>query len=167
LASRPRFPRNESTRRRAQAALLLALGAAGCGIVDAGPPTGPPQGCNASPSFFVEHTWPEYLDRYPSSGQGCGQASCHDAQSGQGYFRLSSVAAAPAFDDHQPTSAWPDAWRSNLMSAARLLNCSDPISSLLLTVPEGRGQPHPPGDVVGATNHDTANQVIQDWANAR
>jgi hypothetical protein len=124
-------------------------------------------GCNASPAFFVEHAWPEYLDRY-----GCGRSDCHDADSGHGYFRLSSVAGAPAFDDRQPVSAWPAAWRANLASAARLLDCADPDSSLLLAVPEGRGQPHPPGDVVegqdpAMMDHATAERLFRDWAAAR
>jgi hypothetical protein len=150
-------------------AAALAPGA-GCGTVDVGPPTGPPMGCNASPVFFVEHAWPEYLDL-----MGCGASDCHDSDTGHGYFRLRSVAGSASFDPHQPTSQWPDAWRENLAAASRLLDCADPDASLLLAVPEGRGQPHPPGDVVkkcppsaGACDpHATAETLFRDWAAAR
>jgi hypothetical protein len=140
-------------------AALVALCSAACGTIDPGPATGPPAGCNASPSFFVEHTWPEYLDRY-----GCGQASCHDAATGHGYFRLEPVAGATPFDAHQPTSTWPEQWRTDLAAAARLLDCADPGSSQLLLVPEGRGQPHPPGDVV--SDHAAADALMAQWSRA-
>ena len=151
------------------AALLAPLLAAACGTIEPGPPTGPPPGCNASPVFFHDHVWPEYLDRF-----GCGSASCHDARSGHGYFRLQPVAGVAAFDPATPISSWPDAWRFDLLNATRLLNCADPTSSQLLAVPEGKGQPHPGGDAVCAdpmmlscqTDHTSAETLFLAWAGA-
>jgi hypothetical protein len=143
------------------AALVLALLVTpACGTVDIGPTTGPPEGCNASPAFFVQRVWPEYLDKY-----GCGRSDCHDSVSGHGYFRLESVANQPSFDPTQPTSNWPEPWRFNLISATRVLNCADATSSLIDAVPTARGLPHPPGDVV--TDHDAADKLMKDWAAAR
>jgi hypothetical protein len=158
LAPRPPLPRRFRSGGPVLAA-TLALGGAACGTVDPGPSTGPPQGCNASPQFFAEHVWPEYL-----VADGCGASDCHDAATGHGYFRLGSVTGT-TFDPRLPTSMWPDVWRSNLQNAQRLLDCGDPAGSLLVTVPEGRGRPHPPGDVV--KDHAQAEAVIAAWAAAR
>ena len=135
--------------------MALALG--GCDTIDVGPPTGPPMGCNASPSYFVQKIWPEYL--VPND---CSKSDCHDALSGHGYFRLQSVDGVAAPDPTQPPASWPEPWRNNFISASRLVNCADPESSLLLAVPEGRGQPHPAGDVV--KDHAAAEALFREWA---
>jgi hypothetical protein len=140
--------------------VFAAVATAGCGTVDPGPPTGPPAGCNAAPALFVQRVWPEYLERY-----GCAAASCHDAASGHGAYRLQPVADSPAFDARQPSTMWPPAWRENLVASSRLLNCADPGSSLLLVGAEGRSRPHPPGNVV--TDHDGALALLRAWAAAR
>lgn len=142
------------------ALLAASWGAGGCGTIDPGPPTGPPPGCNAAPYFFVERVWPDYLK--PNT---CGRADCHDAQSGHGYFRLQAVSEPIGFDPRQPSSTWPDEWRANLVSATRLLNCSDPTSSLLLAVPAGKGQPHPGG--VAVADYGASAQLFIEWASAR
>jgi hypothetical protein len=145
----------------AGASLIAAL-LGGCDTVDVGPPTGPPMGCNASTAFFVTDVWPKYLGP-AAPGYNCGQSACHDANAGHGYFRLMNPSDGPPAPT-DPPSSWPDDWRFNYTNSARLLNCADPTSSLIDTVPSGRGQPHPPGDVV--TDHAAADMLFAMWATA-
>jgi hypothetical protein len=122
---------------------VLGLALAGC-TVDPGPDTGPPAGCNAPPAYFVSDVWPRYFERY-----GCGMSDCHDASSGHGYFRLQSVAAIVAPQPTDPVALWPPAWSANLRSVQHNLSCASPLNSQVLTIPSGRGQPHPPGPLPG------------------
>ncbi len=129
----------------AASALLL-----GCGTVDPGPDVGPPASCNASPGFFVTDIWPKYFDHYA-----CGQSNCHDAMTGHGYFRLTSVAGVTAPDPASPVALWPAAWQTNFEQITSNLSCASPETSAVLAIPSGQGQPHPGGlivtDIPGAT----------------
>jgi hypothetical protein len=137
--------------------LVAALACvAGCDTVDPGPDTLPPAGCTAPPAFFVTDVWPRYFDRY-----GCGKSDCHDASSGHGYFRLQSVVGLTAPGSMAPVFTWPPAWSANLRSVQQNLSCANPTSSLVLAVPEGRSQPHPPGVVV--TDPVEADALFRMW----
>jgi hypothetical protein len=137
-------------------ATALAAGLPGCDTVDLGPETGPPAGCDAPAPFFISDVWPQYFDHY-----GCGMSDCHDASSGHGFFRLQNVSsiAPPAPTD--PLSTWPSAWAANLRAVQTNVSCANPGGSVVLVVPEGRGQPHPPGIIV--TDPTAANALFQMW----
>jgi hypothetical protein len=135
---------------------VAAVVLASCGTVDPGPDVQPPAGCNAPPAFFVTDVWPQFFAAY-----GCGASDCHDSVSGHGYFRLQNVAAVAAPDPNSPISSWPDAWRANLMNVQANVSCSSPTSSPVLLVGSGRGQPHPPGNVV--TDIPGADQLFATW----
>jgi hypothetical protein len=135
---------------------VAVLGVAGCDTVDTGPFTGPPAGCNAPAPFFVSDVWPKYFDQYM-----CGKSECHDSSSGHGFFRLQSLAGVTAPMPNDPINTWPTAWSANLLSAQQNVSCANPTSSLILTVPEGIGQPHPPGKVV--TDTAAADQLFRTW----
>jgi hypothetical protein len=141
----------------ATAAIACGLvGYAACGLIDPGPDTGPPAGCNAPPDFFVSDMWPKYFDAYT-----CGKSDCHDASTGHGFFRLQPVSgvATPAPTD--PVSTWPMPWQQNLQAVQHNLSCSNPLASAVLAIPEGRSMPHPPGDVV--TDHPSADALFLTW----
>jgi hypothetical protein len=146
---------------RLLATLLLCTGVAavvlggGC-YVDPGPDVQPPAGCNAPPAFFVTDVWPKFFAAY-----NCGMSDCHDSVSGHGYFRLRNVDAVAAPDPASPISSWPDEWRFNLMAVQANLSCASPTSSPVLLIGSGRGQPHPPGNVV--SDIDAADQLFTDW----
>jgi hypothetical protein len=127
-----------------------------CETVDVGPDTVPGPGCIAKPEFFVSDVWPQFFDRYM-----CGRSDCHDASSGHGYFLLQSVAGVPAPQPNDPLSVWPAAWQANFQAVESNLSCANPTSSQVLVVPEGRGQPHPPGVVV--TDPNSADDLFRMW----
>lgn len=130
--------------------------AAGCGVVDVGPDTGPPAGCNAPPQFFVSDVWPRYFERYT-----CGKSDCHDSAKGRGSFRLQSLMGVPTPAPTDSLASWPTQWRENLRSVQRVLNCANPLASQVLTVPSGRAQPHPPG--VSVTDIPDADALFTQW----
>jgi hypothetical protein len=135
--------------------VLLGFGA-GCGTVDPGPDTGPPEGCSAPTPFFVSDVWPKYFEAYT-----CGRSDCHDAITGHGYLRLQDVSgvAAPAPTD--AISAWPAQWSANFMAITRLVSCTNPLLSQVLAVPSGQAQPHPPGIIV--TDIPGADDLFRMW----
>jgi hypothetical protein len=135
---------------------LGVVAAMGCGKIDTGPETGPPAGCNAPAPFFVSNVWPQYFDTYK-----CGQSDCHDASTGHGFFRLQSVAGLMAPQPTDPVSLWPTAWAANLRAVETNVSCANPATSVVLVVPSGRGQPHPPGNVV--TDVPGADALFRMW----
>jgi hypothetical protein len=135
--------------------LGTALGA-GCGVVDVGPDVLPEQGCTAPTAYFVTDVWPRYFARY-----GCGMSSCHDALSGRGFFRLQDVSRVSTPSAMAPLAAWPFEWQQNLRVVQQNISCSNPASSLVLTVPSGRSTPHPPGQTV--TDVPDADMIFQTW----
>jgi hypothetical protein len=136
--------------------VLLTVAAAGCGTVDPGPDTGPPAGCNAPPPYFVSDMWPRYFQRYD-----CGRSDCHDSSTGHGFFRLQSVSGIMTPNPNSPPSTWPAAWSANLRAVQRVVSCANPGNSLVLVVPSGRGQPHPPG--VTVTDIPEADTLFRTW----
>ena len=88
-------------------AIATALALSAC-TVDVGPQLDPPQGCNAPTAFFASDVWPKYFATYS-----CGQSTCHDSQSGRGYFRLMDVSAVTAPNPMAPLSTWPFEWQQN------------------------------------------------------
>ena len=143
--------------------LLLVLLCAGCGTVDPGPDTGPPQGCTKSPEYFVSTLWPQYFDHVFTGTNKCGNADCHNASTGHGYFRLEDVSAVVAPQPTDPVVQWPTAWSDNLRAVEHNTSCSSPLTSAVLAVPEGNSQPHPPGDVIGPGNHAAAEMLFLMW----
>jgi hypothetical protein len=113
-------------------------------------------GCTAPPGFFVSDVWPQYFDRYS-----CGKSDCHDSATGHGYFRLQPVSGSASPAPTDPLVAWPPNWSANLRAVQQNLSCANPTSSAVLAVPEGRGQPHPPGAVV--TDLMAADALFRAW----
>jgi hypothetical protein len=139
-------------KRLAVAALLLA----GCDI--SLEPTPAPPRCMPSTRYFVSPFWLGYID-----ANQCASSGCHAFSDGHGYLRFRPPGTAPS-----PTATldtWPDAWRANYDAAIALVNCEMPLASRLLTVPEGKADPHPPG--VAVMNDPVAEQMFTDWLNAR
>jgi hypothetical protein len=153
------------------AAGCAALVWAACGTIDPGPPTGPPMGCNGSPTFFLTDVWPKYLDKYT-----CGKSDCHDYNAGKSSFRLKNLTdkneCPPPVDGMpyptpMPTDApanWPECWQFNYVNATRQLNCADPLSSRLLIKPEQRGTSHQGGSLVTGQDATDAEMLFATWA---
>jgi hypothetical protein len=131
-------------------ALLLA---ASCTVQPGAPPDAAP--CAASPDRFVSDVYPRYL-----AANGCGIRGCHDFSDGHGYLRLHEP-ESPAPAAGSALASWPLGWRENYLSALQLVRCEEPLSSRLLTVPEGQANLHPPGPVV--LDRVIAAQVVQAW----
>jgi hypothetical protein len=53
------------------------------------------------------------------------------------------------------------AWQQNLQSVQHNISCTNPLQSAVLAVPEGRGQPHPPGVIV--TAQPAADALFMMW----
>jgi hypothetical protein len=162
-----RYPAPQLRARRSTRAYLVALALSsvaacaitsevGCGVVDVGPNTGPPEPCMAPSAFFVSDVWPQFFAKY-----GCNQAACHNAISGRGSFRLYDVSMVTAPMSTAPESAWPFEWQQNFAAVQQNLSCANPTQSVVLTVPEGRGQPHPPGITV--TDPTSADALFTMW----
>jgi hypothetical protein len=113
-------------------------------------------GCTPAPDVFVSDVWPNYL-----APTGCAMSGCHSFSDGHGSLRLKTPeATAPA--PGTPLASWPPNWRSNYLSAAQLVDCTSPLASRLLTVPEGEGDLHPPGPVV--LDRAAAAAAVTAWA---
>jgi hypothetical protein len=135
----------------ARVVALVLLGA-GCRVeLGAVPDAGP---CAPSPRYFVSDFWLRYVD-----ANQCATAGCHAQSGGHGYLRYAPPGNAPAATD--PFDTWPAAWRANYFESVQLVRCDDPTASRLLTVPEGRADPHPPGDSID--DHAAAEQIFRDW----
>ncbi|MGZ3429325.1 MAG: hypothetical protein ACXVCV_21890 [Polyangia bacterium] len=133
-------------------ALAALAGCAACTVdVGAVPDAGP---CAGKPDFFVSDVWPRYL--VPNQ---CVSRGCHDFDNGHGYLRLHTPEAAPA--PGTALDGWPIGWRENYLSTIQLVRCDQPLTSRLLTVPEGQSNLHPPGPVV--LDRALAATLIQTW----
>jgi hypothetical protein len=137
-------------------AVLAALVFAACGTIDPGPDTMPPEGCDAPAPFFVSDVWPKYFDNYT-----CGRSDCHDSSSGHGYFRLQDLSGVTAPQPTDSVALWPMQWQNNLQAVQHNVSCTNPSESLVLTVPSGLSQPHPPGVIV--TDIPSADALFQMW----
>jgi hypothetical protein len=138
-----------------RALALVAVVAAGCTVelratTDAAP-------CAPSPRFFVADVWLPYVD-----ANQCATAGCHAFDGGHGYLRFRAPGNAP--DPTTPLSACPAAWRDNYLAATQLVRCDDPLKSRLLTVPEGKADPHPPG--VAVMDPGAAELLFSEWVSA-
>ena len=56
----------------------------------------------------------------------------------------------------------PTQWQANFRAVEQNLTCSSPTGSAVLAIPSGRGQPHPPGDIV--TDHAGRRRALHDVA---
>jgi hypothetical protein len=131
------------------AALVLV---AGCKIdLHTAPDAAP---CMPSTSYFVSSLYFDYISEYE-----CATSGCHAFSGGHGYLRFQPPAKSPSATD--PFDTWPAAWQANYLAAVQLVRCDMPLASRLLTVPEGKADPHPPGNVV--TSQPLAEQMFQDW----
>ena len=139
----------------------MALASTGC-LIDPGPDTGPPAGCDAPSAFFVSDMWPKYFGP-TAPAYNCGNSDCHDASAGHGYFRLNNVSSVAAPKPTNPLGSWPALWSANLLAVQHNVSCSNPTESTVLVVPEGLGQPHPPG--VTVTDPAAADMLFQMWLN--
>jgi hypothetical protein len=135
--------------------LLPLLLLAGCqvsltGTTDAAP-------CSPSTRYFASDLWLRYID-----ANQCATPACHSSTMGHGYLRFDPPGNAPVATT--PLSSWPPAWQNNYVQAVQLVRCDQPQKSRLLTVPEGKADPHPPGDSV--SEHALADQMFLDWISA-
>jgi hypothetical protein len=146
-----------SLRRAVLWAAALCAGAAGCTVDLGAVPDAAP--CHPSTSYFVDPLWPQYID-----ANQCATSACHAFADGHGYFRLRAPGTAPLAT--APIDQWPDAWRDNYLASIQLFDCAAPLQSRLLTVPEGKADPHPPGVSVPPSAQPLAESLIQGWATA-
>jgi hypothetical protein len=139
-------------------ALAAAFGAgAGCTVDLGAVPDAAP--CQPSTRYFVDPLWTQYFD-----ANQCATSACHSFDDGHGYFRLHAPGTAPPAAS--PLDQWPEAWRDNYLAAIQLFDCASPLESRLLTVPEGKADPHPPGVSVPSSGQPLAESLIQGWATA-
>ena len=139
-----------------RAALLCLLAGAGCTVSVGATPDAAP--CAPSTRFFVSDFWFGYID--PNQ---CATSSCHASDTGHGYLRFAPPGGF--LDAATPFAGWPQAWRDNYYQSIQLVRCDAPTESRLLTVPEGRANPHPPG--VSVMSPATAEQLFRDWVSAQ
>ncbi len=132
-------------------AALVCL-AVGCTVPLGERPDAAP--CAPSTSFFVSDFWLGYLD-----ANQCATSDCHAFEGGHGYLRFRAPGNMP--DPSAAIADWPAAWRDNYEQAVQLVRCDDPLKSRLLTVPEGKADPHPPG--VSVTSPPVAEELFQQW----
>ena len=134
---------------------LLGFLLAGCTVsVGNSPDAG---SCLPSTAYFASTFWLGYID--PNQ---CATSSCHAFDGGHGYLRF-----RPPGDIPQPGVAfadWPAAWQDNYYQSIQFMRCDQPLQSRLLTVPEGKADPHPPGPSVMTPSE--AEQLFQDWVSA-
>jgi hypothetical protein len=118
---------------RAALTTVLALTPA-CEIVDEGPDVGVAERCVVSSSFFLERIVPEYLERYECRSP---DGSCHDANTGQGVFRLADTSDSLPPSPTDPLAAWSEAWRANFESTAFQVGACNPELAPLYAKPAG------------------------------
>jgi hypothetical protein len=110
--------------------------------------------CAPSPDYFASDVWLRYVD-----ANQCATRTCHAFDDGHGYLRFRPPGNPPA--PGSVLSTWPDAWRANYYAAVQLVRCDDPLASRLLTVPEGKADPHRPG--VTVEDQAGAEAIFQTW----
>jgi hypothetical protein len=131
---------------------LAVIFLVGCSVpLGARPDAGP---CTPSTAFFASDLWLGYLD-----ANQCATSNCHAFDGGHGYLRYKPPGNMP--DPMSPITDWPAAWRDNYYESIQLVRCDDPLKSRLLTVPEGKAEPHPPGGVIGWPPQD--EDYFQRW----
>ncbi len=129
---------------------MLGLGA--CAVEPGAKPSA--GACQPSPTYFAANVWLPYID-----ANQCATGPCHAQASGHGYLRYVPPGSPPSPGD--AFSAWPTAWQLNYWASIQLVRCDQPDASRLLTVPEGKADPHPPG--ISVQDPGFANQLFIDW----
>ncbi|HVZ86613.1 MAG TPA: hypothetical protein VHG72_06580 [Polyangia bacterium] len=138
-----------------RAALLAALASAGCQTVDLGTPPADVNACEPSQQFFIDQIWPNFLGQTYTGGVHCYDSQCHDPGAGRQLSLTNPIEAG--------TVPLPTDWANNYASAASLMNCADPTSSLLLLVPEG-GMSHGGGTLIMPNGPEAT--LIDMWVSA-
>ena len=121
---------------RRLAIATVFFGVFGCTVPLGTTPDAAP--CRPSTRFFASDFWLGYID-----ANQCATSDCHAFDGGHGYLRYKPAGDMP--DPLSPIDNWPEAWRYNYYQSIQLVRCDDPLKSRLLTVPEGKGDLHPPG----------------------
>jgi hypothetical protein len=137
-----------------RAAAILAI-VCGCTVSVGDRPDAAP--CTPSTEFFVSTMWLGYFD-----ANQCATSNCHAENGGHGYLRFMPPGNMP--DPKSPIASWPQAWRDNYYQTIQLVRCDDPLQSRLLTVPEGKADPHPPG--VSVLMAPLAEDLFRQWIDA-
>jgi hypothetical protein len=112
---------------RSVAAALLLLFAA-CDTVDVGPQPADVNACRPSQQYFLDHVWPEYLNK-DYGGVHCWDARCHDASSPR-VLKVPPPTSAPGIP-------LPPDWEMVYRSASEQTECTNVKSSPILTHPDG------------------------------
>jgi len=129
-----------------------ALGAVlGCQTVDLGAPPADVNACEPGQQWFIDQVWPSFLGA-DYNGTHCYDSNCH-GPSPKGQLAL-VVPAEPG------TIPFPADWASNYISASNLMNCSDPMDSRLLLLPEG-GQVHGGGTLIMPAGPEA--MLVEQW----
>jgi len=135
---------------------VMAIFLSGCTVPVGSVPDAAP--CAPSPKFFASDVWSGYVE--PNQ---CATPGCHGFSDGHGYLRYRPPGGA--IDPTLALADWPEAWRDNYYQSIQLVNCAQPLASRLLSVPEGKADPHPPGPSVAIPQQ--AEQLFQDWVTAQ
>jgi len=131
---------------------LLVLAA--CDTVDLGPTPADVGACRPSPQFFIDQIWPNFLAK-DYAGKRCYDSRCHDASSG----RLLSLTVPTT----QGVLPLPPDWDKSYRSATAQMQCTNVLSSALLTHPDG-ALPHGGGMLIAPDGPEA--MLVEMWVSA-
>jgi hypothetical protein len=110
-------------------AVTALLGAGGCQTVDLGAPPADVNLCEPGQMFFLTQIWPNFLGQ-DYNGVHCYDSNCHGPN---------PKGALALINSTEPmTLPLQMEWAANYTSASHLMNCSDPVDSRLIALPEGK-----------------------------
>jgi hypothetical protein len=147
-------------RSRALRLLLLAAssllgGALGCQTVDLGAPPADVNLCEPGQMWFVTQIWPNFLGQ-DYNGVHCYDANCHGPNP-KGALALINSSEPMTFPLQME-------WAANYASASHLMNCSVPMDSRLINLPEGK-QTHGGGMLIDPSSAQgiQINMLLNMW----
>ncbi len=139
----------------ALATVAVLLGAPGCQTVDLGTPPADVNLCEPGQMWFLTQIWPNFLGQ-DYNGVHCYDSNCHGP---------SPKGALALINSTEPmTLPLQMEWSANYLSASHLMNCSDPMDSRLITLPEGK-QTHGGGMLIDPSSAQGTqiNMLLNMW----
>jgi hypothetical protein len=135
--------------------LLGAVTLLGCQTVDLGTPPADVNLCEPGQMWFVTQIWPNFLGQ-DYNGVHCYDSNCHGP----------NPKGALALINSTPPMTFPlqMEWAANYASATHLMNCSDPMDSRLIALPEGK-QTHGGGMLIDPSSAQgiQINMLLNMW----